>query len=80
MTNRRVAALVAGVCLGALAGCSDLGKPLRLTAACELSATVLAFGQVAIDDSVHRTLTIGNTGSAWVRVVPASRLTSRYQL
>ena len=64
MSHRLLAGLLAGVCLGALAGCSDLGKPLRLVPACELSATVLAFGQVAIDDSVHRTLTIRNTGSA----------------
>jgi cytochrome c551/c552 len=53
---------MAGVCLAVLAGCSDLGDPL--TPACEVSATALDFGQVAVNDSVELVLVIRSTGSA----------------
>lgn len=62
MIARLLPRLVTGACVLALSGCSDLGDPL--TPGCELSATALDFGQVAVNDSVKLTIAIRSTGSA----------------
>ena len=53
-------ALVAMMCL---AGCSDLGEPIRLVAHAELSSTSLDFGTVAVSARATRDLTVSNTGT-----------------
>ena len=45
-----------------LAGCSDLGEPIRLTPHAKLSASALDFGTVAVSASVTRSVIVGNTG------------------
>lgn len=47
-----------------LAGCSDLGRPLRLEPEAVLSAATIDFGTVAQSDSSTRSLTIDNNGTA----------------
>ncbi len=47
----------------ALAGCSDLGRPVRLQARGEVSATALDFGTIAVADSATRRFTLRNSGS-----------------
>ena len=46
----------------ALAGCSDLGEPIRLAAHAELSATSLDFGTVAVSATATRSVIVGNSG------------------
>ena len=48
--------------LVALAGCSDLGEPIRLRPHVELSATALDFGTVAVSATVTRSVIVGNSG------------------
>jgi hypothetical protein len=48
----------------ALAGCSDLGVKVQLQALCEVSATTLDFGTVALNDVATRTVTVRNAGNA----------------
>jgi hypothetical protein len=48
----------------ALGGCSDLGDPLRRAPQCDVSATSVDFGTVAVNDSASRTLVIRNLGNA----------------
>ena len=48
----------------ALAGCSDLGDSLRRTPRCDVSASLVDFGTVAVDDSASRTIVLRNLGSA----------------
>lgn len=50
-----------------LAGCSDLGKPILLRPAPELSADTLDFGVVSPGNGETRTLVIGNHGDAVLR-------------
>ena len=56
------------VTLGALAlllaGCSDLGVRVELTAQPEVSATAVDFGSVTVSDSATRTVTLRNWGRA----------------
>lgn len=47
-----------------LAGCSDLGRPVRLLPHAEVSSASLDFGSVALSDSVSLTVTVRNSGSA----------------
>ena len=53
-------ALVAAV---GLAGCSDLGAPLRLVPRPELSVTSLDFGTVVVSGSATRSVVVGNSGN-----------------
>jgi len=55
------------LCLALIAGCSDLGKPLRLAPRIELSATSVDFGTVALSGSATRTIVVGNSGNADLR-------------
>ena len=50
--------------LASVAGCSDLGIPLRPRAQPEVSSTTLDFGTLALSDSAHRTVTLTNAGTA----------------
>src|SRR5438477_3119612 len=47
-----------------LAGCSDLGAPLRLLPRIELSVTSLEFGTVAVSGAASLPVRIENTGEA----------------
>src|SRR5262245_25338894 len=46
-----------------LAGCSDLGEPIKLLPRAEVSATSLDFGTVAVSASATRSVTVSNSGS-----------------
>jgi hypothetical protein len=52
------------VAAAALAGCSDLGEPIRLGAHAELSVASLDFGTVAVSASATRSVIVGNSGGA----------------
>lgn len=52
-----------------LAGCSDLGRPILLRPAADLSADTLDFGVVSPGNSEERTLVIGNHGDGVLRAV-----------
>lgn len=56
--------LPALVALLAVAGCSDLGAPLRLLPHPEVSVTALDFGTVALSDTASRSVSVGNSGTA----------------
>src|SRR2546425_13280363 len=61
----RLRVLFLGVLIAlALAGCSDLGNPLRRAPQCDVSSTRLDFGTVAVNDSATRRLTLRNIGNA----------------
>ena len=47
-----------------LTGCSDLGDPLHRAPQCDVSASLLDFGTVAVNDSASRTFVIRNLGNA----------------
>jgi hypothetical protein len=47
-----------------LAGCSDLGEPIRLSAHAELSVGTLDFGTVAVSANATRSVIVGNSGGA----------------
>src|SRR5262249_31393619 len=55
--------IAASPALAALAGCSDLGEPLKLLPRAEVSPTVVDFGTVAVSASATRNVTVGNSGS-----------------
>lgn len=57
--------------LFALAGCSDLGDPLRLFPRPELSVTALGFGSVPVGGSATLSATIANSGEAPLNGVAA---------
>ena len=61
-TPRRILAIVCCASL-ALAGCSDLGDPVRPAARPELSASALDFGTVAVTSSATRSVVITNSGT-----------------
>jgi len=46
-----------------LAGCSDLGEPIKLTPRAEVSPASLDFGTVAVSASATRSVTVGNSGT-----------------
>jgi hypothetical protein len=46
-----------------LAGCSDLGEPIRLLPHAELSAAALDFGTVAVSTTASRSVTVSNSGN-----------------
>jgi hypothetical protein len=46
-----------------LAGCSDLGEPIRLVPHAELSTTALDFGTVAVSATATRSVAVGNSGT-----------------
>jgi hypothetical protein len=46
-----------------LAGCSDLGEPIRLNPRAELSATALDFGTVAVSTTATRSVIVSNSGN-----------------
>ncbi len=48
----------------ALAGCSDLGSPLKLLPRIELSASSLDFGTVVVSGSATRSVVLRNSGTA----------------
>ena len=48
----------------ALAGCSDLGSPLKLLPRIELSTGSLDFGTLVVGDSATRSVVVRNSGSA----------------
>lgn len=50
-----------------LAGCSDLGDPLRRAPQCDVSVTLVDFGTVAVNDSASRTFVLRNLGNASLR-------------
>jgi hypothetical protein len=54
-------ALVAAV---GLAGCSDLGAPLRLVPRAELSSSSLDFGTVVVNGTATRSVVVSNSGNA----------------
>jgi hypothetical protein len=57
-------ALLALMALGSgLAGCSDLGEPIKLTPRAEVSATALDFGTVAVSASASRSVVVSNSGT-----------------
>jgi len=55
---------LAAVAAATLAGCSDMGTPLKLQAQAELSPTSIDFGTVAVSGSATRSVTVGNSGTA----------------
>ena len=57
---------VATVALVALsmAGCSDLGSPLKLLPHIELSPAALDFGTVVVSGATTRSVLVGNSGNA----------------
>jgi centrosomal CEP192-like protein len=61
-THRRILAITCCASL-ALAGCSDLGDPVRPAARPELSASALDFGTVAVTSSATRSVVITNSGT-----------------
>jgi hypothetical protein len=60
-----------GVAALTLAGCSDLGAPLKLLPHIELSAPSLDFGTVVVSGSATRSVVIGNSGNAPINGVAA---------
>lgn len=68
--NKWFRVAVGGLLL-ALAGCSDLGAPLKLVPQLELSATSLDFGTVAVNASVTRSVVVGNSGNAALNGIAA---------
>jgi hypothetical protein len=63
MNKRLDMVLWALVATMSLAGCSDLGEPIKLIPRAELSAVALDFGTVAVSASATRSVTVGNTGT-----------------
>jgi hypothetical protein len=62
--GKGLCALVATVLFGsALAGCSDLGEPIKLTPRAQVSATALDFGTVAVSASASRSVVVSNAGT-----------------
>ena len=61
-TGIRAIALLVMLMLWVLAGCADLGRPLLHVPVVELSADTLEFGVVAPQNTVERTLVVGNRG------------------
>jgi len=55
--------LLGAFAMAGLAGCSDLGDPIKLLPKPEVSATALDFGTVAVSASATRSVTVGNTGT-----------------
>ena len=60
-----------GVAALTLAGCSDLGAPLKLLPHIELSAVSLDFGTVVVSGSATRSVVIGNSGNAPINGIAA---------
>jgi len=54
---------LAPLCLVFLAGCSDLGVPLKLLPHIELSTTSVDFGTVLVGGSATRNVVVGNSGN-----------------
>lgn len=63
--NKLLWAFGAVLCLtSVVAGCSDLGAPLRLLPRAQLSSTSLDFGPVAVNGANSLPVRVGNTGEA----------------
>src|SRR5262249_39818293 len=63
MNRRFYKGLWALIAASGLAGCSDLGAPLRLVPRAELSVSTLDFGTVVASGSARRSVVVGNSGN-----------------